>query len=220
MRIRTSSIPFKEIDALREFTEQFFQTRQPYLEDVATNIVEIKKNGRHTSNGLLITTNGYFITTYHCLEDPNRTIWINNQEHELERICSQDKGNDIVFAKVRKRGKCIPLEYNFLKIRSLVDKDILVLTRRDGVLDMQPGFVAQSFFQYSVRHYSGIIGFNYHLEINSFIIPGDSGGTVITPQGDLVAIMSTGSESARKGSAAKLISFLGLIQGYANSCIR
>ena len=62
--------------------------------NIYAGLVEIRVYEQHSSNGILVTQNGYFITTYHCVESASTMpSYIRLQEgtqYPVEHVCIRE----------------------------------------------------------------------------------------------------------------------------------
>lgn len=70
---------------------------------IEENVIEIEMYGQHSSNGLLITENGYFLTAYHCVaEDVRSALTVrahNDSIYPLAEVCYALPRLDLALAK-------------------------------------------------------------------------------------------------------------------------
>lgn len=102
-----------EINALEQFLSS--ETKSGKLEEsISKGLVELRYNRHHSSNGLLITTDGYFLTAKHCIRDLPETIRLHNgSEYAITKVCAIGKKEDIALAKADIPDECHPFSYKF-----------------------------------------------------------------------------------------------------------
>ena len=56
-------------------------------------VIELVKYGKHSSNGLLITDDGYFLTARHCVEGSlsQQIVLYDGMKCKVEKICAQGR---------------------------------------------------------------------------------------------------------------------------------
>ena len=105
----------------------------------------VYNNGEHSSNGLLISDDGYFLTARHCVEDdvlPLKMRLYDGTECEIEKKHVHGKWPiDIALAKAKVPGNATARQYNFYKEDMIASSlPIALFTIRDGALVKKYGF--------------------------------------------------------------------------------
>lgn len=183
----------KLVSVLDEFIQQIYWGENLNPEESKKNIeesvLEITENGRHLSNGFLITNNGYFLTARHCVENPKGlTVRHNNKFYEL-KVCAKgkQKENDLALVKIDIKEECEIKKYKF-EYNKLENMPITLISRIDGKIIRKYGLATKNnpFIQ-------SIEGIPLYLE-NHFIVDycdakgGDSGGPTISKEGKVIGI--------------------------------
>src|SRR3989344_3116899 len=186
----------EEADALRQFILQLYhgenlapeQSRQ----NLEESVVEITNpNGGHSSNGLLITDSGYFLTALHCTTSlpGDLHVRIGNVLYPLEKLCAYRESEDLALGKIPLRGSGAR-NYRLHQENFLPHMAVRLLTRREGDIVHKHGF--------SQRHQRGaqlvLPNGEYtkpqypYFTFDAPTQPGDSGGVYISPEGRLIGI--------------------------------
>lgn len=146
------------------------------------------------SNGLLITRNGYFLTSKHCLEGDLSCASItdsNGVTYPIERLCAFSKrssieGDDLALAKAQIPGNNEPMLYRIYNSKILKNSPVMLMTRNEdgGELKCYYGFTSEDYIRFAdvLRGYFSILtdGGN----------KGDSGGIVVSSDDEIMGIIS------------------------------
>jgi len=186
--------------------------------NLGKGLVEIVKYGQHSSNGILITGDGYFLTAEHCVTDGLVGAQIrlfNGNLYPVEKICGYVPKEDIALAKADIPYKCIPMEYRIYNTNKLGKMAVATMTRRYGKLIVKYGFVTRE-WNPTPTYKGGLEAVMYPNQFTMDIeaIPGDSGGIIVSEDGRLVGILSGGHEKILTGAGVKIISALELVDRY------
>ena len=211
---------FKKKEAEINALEQFLSS-EPDLsgleENISKGIIELRYNQHHSSSGLLITTDGYFLTAMHCVRKIPESIRLyNGREYGITKVCTTGKKEDIALVKADIPGKCSHLSYKFSS--EIHEKDVVaMLTRREGKLKYKYGFV---FSEYNIAMTKTRDG-KVYMYPNQFVVriegvPGDSGGLVLDKQKRILGITSGGygDEFLEVASIVKIDDALKLVEFY------
>lgn len=209
-----------EVEALDLFIQQLYSaealTPAVSKQTVEESVVEIRIHGQHSSNGLLVTDNGYFLTARHCVDrgediTHGRIHLYDGISYPLEKICVDFPSADIALVKA-----CIPLpprprNYRLYNTNVLTNVPAALLVRWDGKLDRKYGLVTQT--RLSVRPVN-VEGECYDDQFSTTIYarPGDSGGTIVSAEGQVIGLLCTGA--ARSSTGVKMLQGLSLIDYY------
>ncbi|MBI4147520.1 serine protease [Candidatus Woesearchaeota archaeon] len=189
---------FKLITGKRERTKQLVATLDDFLTNAKNNsltseqakknlnegIIELIENEQHSSNGLLITDNGYFLTARHCVKGslPLQIVLYDGMKCRVEKICAQ--GNiqwiDVALVKADVPGNAVSRSYRLQTNDVDVDAyslPITLFTRWDEKLVKKDGFIIPS-LRYKDSFISSIPA-----------IHGDSGGIVANQTYQLIGIL-------------------------------
>lgn len=160
-------------------------------------VIELVKYGKHYSNGLLITDDGYFLTARHCFEHslPQQVRLYDGSKYPFEKVCYQDSFFDIAVAKAAIPGYPRSRKYRIYRSEEpiILDSPIIAISRRNAELIGRFGVaIGQGFLlDDDIPH---IIEFGREYG-GSLIRAGDSGGVLITPDAKILGIISaTGTD--------------------------
>lgn len=197
-------------------TKRLVATLDDFLENAKSNsltdeqaqknleegVVELVKNGQHSSNGLLITDDGYFLTARHCVEHslPQYVRLYDGSVYPFENVCSQREGTylDLALAKVKILGECKSRKYKICDKGNLKPGSSLrSLSRWNGELIHRDGSMEGKVIRTLIRDatYSSISkDYASSVYANSILssvptIKGDSGGILITPDAGIIGIL-------------------------------
>ena len=207
------------IPSLEQFIQQFYWGEHLTISQAERNLneslVEITYYGEHSSNGLLITENGYFLTAKHCVTGKLRGMKIklhNERVYSIERVCAISNKDDIALAKARIDGENRSKNYKFYNSENLKKMPITLMTRREGELNNKYGFIEEKTSVIS----KGLDNIEYLCQnaISSVIEskPGDSGGIIVSTDRRLLGFNV--SASNEKASAVVLNKALELVVFY------
>lgn len=223
----------KEIEAdkqaLNSFVENFHWGEDLSNREAKANlengIVEIiDHSGYHLANGLLITNNGYFLTNHHCVDHDLLRLFIrlaDDTSYPIARICSYNKANDVALVKANIPGTSEARRYKFAhKHNQRKQFPIVVLERMDGKILLKGGFVGRA----ELKHVDmsdedeELIMYN-QVCFSGNMIPGDSGGTVVTMDYQVYGFACTGAADEKTkgimGSCSFLFTALELVKTVA-----
>ena len=198
---------------LNEFIQQFHWgenlIKDKALSNLEDGLVEIVDQGQHSSNGLLITNSGYFLTARHCVLESKlegRSIRLaNGRLYPIKEVWANTSKSDIALARadipVRDSESKQYKLYNTNTLNKSIKYPVVLITRRSGEVKKSYGFIRDDLVK--VKSYTGDTYCN-HFELNISSQPGDSGGIVVSQDGRLVGFLSTNNESYR-ASCAKII---------------
>lgn len=193
----------KTIRALEEFGENLNWTKSLPAEQSIRNLEEslveiLYPNKSHKGNGLLITENGYFLTTDHTERDvdedspPAKYIRdFKKNIYPIRKICQTDEREDLALLKAEIPGEKIHREYkiyntNNLKNFKISEFPVILKARHGGRINHKPGSLILKYVISKQFNYTNQFGTDVH------IIAGDSGGIIISSQGELVGFASNG----------------------------
>src|SRR3989338_91329 len=211
--------------ALEQFIQNYYHsnslTNQQAYTKLQNGVVEITMFGQHSSNGLLITENGYILTAKHCVQDITNKkylglgIQMSNQlspfPYAIQEIWS-DKKFDIAIIKAGIPGEIKPCQYKFLPPGEL-KKNLPIGTMScwNNKIKLHGGTIIDESIE--ITEIEGDHFSNHFIIDGPPTIKGDSGGIVLTPSGKLAGFISTGTDE-RYTSAVNLQNALELISYY------
>ena len=213
--------PKKDDNCLRNFTQNIYwgnsltphQARKN-LEEGILELVDL--DGNHSSNGLLLTDDGYFITSAHCLIGSHALrVILKDQSYRITEVCSLDARNDIGLAKINSNGNSTSRVYKFFNpdnFSLLQAIPIVVLTKQSGCLILKGGYTCGL----KIDKLTTIQKVNLYdqIELNITVRQGDSGGVVSTSNYEIVGIVNTATISVSSGHASQWHKALELIVSY------
>ena len=190
-------------------------------------LIEIKYYCQHSSNGLLITDDGYFLTALHCVQNDGRHPLYQARVHlydgtsyPIERICASLKAEDIAIVKAAIPKECKPRSYKFYNTNVLQNDGVTLLTRWDGNLVVKDGSITYADHQINIEvNNQPSTTYHNHFLTNLTAIPGDSGGVILTVDGRVAGLVSTGAGYSA-ASGVKIIEALKLVEAYKRHVFR
>ena len=212
----------KEIQALERFIQNIYTAEElssnESINNLEKSLVEIvdKVTKQHRSNGLLITSNGYFLTADHCAENYSEKLIRDYQGnvYPIIRVCQENKNEDIALLKIEKEEQEENYNYKIKNINLLL-KDYTLgylvehKSRRDGKIISKLGKISKTQTKFlvtdeddKITEYKVSNGIDAKL---SYLIPGDSGGILLSYGGALIGFNS--------GSLDKVAGFTTIFSG-------
>ena len=174
-------------------------------ERIDQSLIELHVMGQHSSNGLLITDDGYFLTAYHCVEDSARKggpLMIRTNEgkfHGIEEVCYAWPRADLALAKANIRAESKPIHLPFFEgtPAQLVGSPVSVLSRWEGEICRAMAEVERSSYLTLLDHNGSkaeaLVEPKDHIALSyTDSIPGDSGGIVVSSHGRVAGILVGG----------------------------
>ncbi len=215
------------VETLDAFIQNIYHAdglcREDAQRNVAESLVELTYFGQHSSNGLLITNDGYFLTAWHCVQNDGRyplnqarVRLYDGTMYPVERICASSKSEELAIVKAAIPNTCTPRQYRFYNTNLLDNDAVVLLSRWNGNLVVKDGSITHANYKVVVTlqdHDCRVQGEYYnHFLTNHAAIPGDSGGTITTPDGRVAGLVSGGR--ALRSFNVKMIRMLDLIDKY------
>ncbi|MDP3698499.1 MAG: hypothetical protein Q8R47_02845 [Nanoarchaeota archaeon] len=149
----------------------------------------VNYDGQHSSNGLLITDDGYFLTAGHCLkESPLRYVLHDGRKCKIEKVCAYGKRStlmnlDIALAKAKIPGARKARQYRFYQESIKPASPVDLYCRWDTHLLLRSGkILADSLGLYFSNPPDDIV-FS-----DNKTIPGDSGGVLATVDFEILSL--------------------------------
>lgn len=217
------------IKSLEEFIRQALQNEHSTLEQSKKNIkkglLRIIKKGRYSSNGLLITKDGYLLMAKHSIFNIDETTRIKDMEgcsYELEGICAVSEDEDIALAKAKIEKNSEHMNYKFYntdKLEIEMPVSLLSYNKKDEFKEIDKGFVEQLNNPFLVKSYEEKILWNNQFVSNIQSGPRHSGGIIISEKGNIVGILSGGSIDYPLTFGVKSLKALELINFYREKLI-
>jgi len=180
-------------NVLTEFVQNIYTADGLNLDTSRENLEQavielVYNNNQHAACGLLITTDGYFVTCYHCV-DTNEQLYIvlpTGKKYPIQKVCAFSKKYDIALVKADIPVLSQALCYRFFVHNKLdravaLEKDIVVvLTRWEKRLVVNGGFTDGAILkQYNVIRNTDY-AFVDQVHFQAQLKHGDSGGVVIS----------------------------------------
>ncbi len=185
-------------------------------------IVEIVyENNQHAANGILITTDGYFVTNLHCVVGPDRRkiILHNGECFSINKICARSKIYDLALVKADIPVVSEAIKYPFyidIKLAQAMNHKanmIIVLTRWQKKLKIAGGVTDGKIKENSYTENGG--NYKKQVHILSDLGPGYSGGAVILSlENKIYGINSNSNESGKSGFCTQWYNVVELISKY------
>ena len=192
-------------------------------QNVERGVVElVYPDGQHGANGLLVTANGYFLTAYHCVDraELRKNFRVKTYAGELfpiSRVCAYDSSLDLALVKAKIPEKPQSLTYKFFKADQFSPfhrEPVVALARRNGNIAYHGGYTKGQFvhaLKYLDEH-----SYERLAICDMATTLGDSGGVVVTRNGDVVGILSGGGVTD-VSSIASWYEALAMMVRYAHS---
>ena len=190
--------------------------------NIEESLIEIVVEGQHSSNGILITDDGYFLTAKHCVDKnlERKSIRLyDGQIYPIEKVCAYAPNEDLALVKANIPNKCVPKKYkileNSLEIMNPLEKiPVNLMTRIDGKIIKKYGFIIP-FHNYKIllEDEEKLISASNYLRLRISAKPGDSGGIVINTNKELIGIFCYGNKK-NNATTANSKKALGLIEFY------
>lgn len=189
--------------ALLEFTQNFHWaadlTDKQAQENLESGVVEIiYPSGKHSSNGLLVTKNGYMVTSYHCVDNlPNEELFVQTNKgtkHKLIKVVRAIPSRDIALVLIDMDGPTEAKKYRFAPKFDLAKKfPVVHLSRRNKDLKrvfgtvMSPRLVTVTTDSGHIHKQQILV----HLRSRN----GDSGGVVASVGSAVYGLAASGGEA-------------------------
>ncbi|GEM_PF-4843856 len=209
--------------ALAYFTHNFYLGELLSIQDAKKNIeqgvVELLHDEQHLGNGLLVTTNGYLLTAYHCVEEQKRLQikTCSDERFPVVRTCCSEPSFDIALIKAKIPKISQPMVYKFFPkhLSSQFHREpAVVLSRRGSCVECRGGFTNGQ-FTHKLIYRSGE-EYSQLATCSMVSRPGDSGGVVVTPKGEIIGILS-GGDSHGTSTLASWYEALTVVSRYAHA---
>jgi len=189
------------------------------LED---SLIELLHNCAHSSNGLLLTDDGYFLTAKHCINptDPSPYVKLpTSRIYNFEKICCRGKSGDILLAKADVYGECKPRRYKLGIPRKVNNLSVKWMTRREGRVYTGFGIIRRE-----TKHETAMASDNTVVQLKNYWkielsenMPGDSGGILLSHDNRLLGFLCAVELSQKEATyAIKLFKALELVSVYCN----
>ncbi len=232
-------------DALEEFVNNYYWSKDltghESLQKIENAVVELAVQGQHSSNGVLMTDSGYFLTASHCVDmGRDRELFSANKEtgyssrspfrihlndgssYAVEHLCWADPSEDVAIVKANMPGSGNPFRYSFINpgdLDLLKDAPASHLSRWDGKLHTRRARINnnQEYRITMVRNDGSTFQIKNYFTLDHVKgCPGDSGGLIVSPHGRLMGLLSGGSlEGSGLMLGVKVEWALGLVRKYA-----
>ena len=182
-------------DVLTEFIQNIYTADSLSPADSKNNLEQavvelVYSNGQHAACGLLITTDGSFITCHHCIEGGISLdiVLASGKQYPVKKVCAFSKKYDIALVKAEIPELSQAYRYRFFVNNQLnqaekLNKDIIVvLTRWNRKLiingGLSEGHIYKSVDSRDVNNKKKIYANQAHFQIK--LKAGDSGGVAIS----------------------------------------
>jgi S1-C subfamily serine protease len=220
---RTEERKKKLVSALDEFVQQFrtigIEQLREGVENLEQGLIEITHCGQHSSNGLLVTEDGYFLTAKHCLDHGLSGLKIRTHKgstYKIERVCAVGTRTDVALAKATVPAETEPKRYRFYDETQVDKMPIAAMVRRYGHIETNYGYINGNCASLLADFGDGkLVPIPDHFELALMARSGDSGGIVVSPDLRLVGILSAGATKRYTatcigiGRALELVNFYG-----------
>jgi len=212
--------------ALEEFLQSFYLGETLSTERAKANLyaglLEIVVEDQHIGGGLLVTSDGFFITANHVLDYALKYkscfVKLQDKKYEIERVCASTEEKDMVLAKANIPIDCESMIYKFFNSNKLDNCDSMplnVIVRWDNTLITEPGLYAnalQADFNLDNRvHLKNNESIQF---IHSLAKPGYSGSVICTPDFRLMGIVNGGLQVVELGAGIRIVKALEVVEAY------
>lgn len=189
--------------AMQEFTQNFHWgadlTDKQAQESLESGVVEIiYPSGKHSSNGLLVTKNGYMVTNYHCVDDlANEELYAQTNKgtkHRLLKVIHANPDCDIALVLIDMDGPTEAMKYRFASKYDLAKRfPVVHLSRQNKGIKRIFGTVHNPRLV-TITTDCGKI-FKQQILIHLRSKNGDSGGVVSSAGGAVYGLAAAGGEA-------------------------
>jgi len=186
------------------------------IKNLEESVVELTMCGRHSSNGLMITEDGYFLTAKHCIDGDIRYLQVrlsNGRSYNISHVCVQSDKEDVALVKAEVPGRCRPKKYRIFNTNKIKSLPAAIMLRKDGKVNTKHGFMKEyeEAFCYDTNQKNRKYP-EHHFQLQLMGgKPGDSGGVVVDTDGRLIGILSGGIETSANGiKIMKALEFIDL----------
>ncbi len=198
------------IKALEEFVQNVYWTKSLSAEQSIKNLEEslvevLYPNMTHKGNGLLITENGYLLTANHVEEEDGKDCpsakYIRNYQNKIypiKKICQTDEREDLALLKADIAKEKVQKRYKVHNTNKLENFDfgkfpVNLKTRRDEKIKNKYGCLLLKYGMGREFNYTNLFGTDIPVD------KGESGGIVISAEGELVGLLSLGFQKENQG---------------------
>ena len=188
------------ISSLENFVQLVYLGEELSDEEARKNLldgtIEITDAGSHSSNGLLITNDGYFLTAQHCVDghrSRSHIVLSDGKEYQFERVCIESKKYDIALAKAKVQEMNKKLRYKLYANHEVKEyTPITLLTRWNGKSIIKSGFISSAKVDVSTAALTqSSINFKDHFTVKlTGAKKGDSGGVIASYNGRIIGLQS------------------------------
>ncbi len=164
-------------------------------QNVENGVVEIVDgDGHHCSNALLVTKNGYFVTSYHWVDNiterPLYVVTEGGKKRRIVRVCGYSIKCDVALAKADLHGSEEPMVYRFVNSytpHSVIP--VIHLARKNFALIYNRGHIDNPPIR-NIQFDDGPVPTGAYVPMRIKVIPGDSGGVIVTPKYEVYGVLS------------------------------
>jgi hypothetical protein len=183
------------VSALKKFIQNVYYGEGLSDNQARTNLEEglvemVYGNGSHASNGLLLTDDGYFLTSRHCVDREDfskegielETLKIKlhgGRKYPIKSVCVRSTRDlDIAIAKADIPGDCNPKTYRFCNKKYADNSPVALFTRWQGEKNKKYGVVKKM----NSKAYLGLSLMTCR--------QGDSGGIIVNSESRVMGVLS------------------------------
>lgn len=223
---KTEKTATKDCIALYNFVQNLYLkesiSKELSHKNIQKNTVEIIRGGRHTSNGLLISNNGYILTCYHCVEfniSQKKVKLSNGKIYPIEKLVLISRTRDIAIIKINLPGNSEAIKIRINRETFLQDPNrssVLLLSRRDGSLKATGGYLHAKRREVLVRNRNKATRVKDSITLQLEAHRGDSGGPIVDSNASLVGLIASGTPKKCKSSCFGILSAMSIIGYYLN----
>ncbi|MFH0798203.1 MAG: serine protease [Candidatus Woesearchaeota archaeon] len=211
------------IRAMHYYVQQIYWAEDISVDEskysIESNVVELVRYGQHSSNGLLVTTNGYFLTACHCVDGVRKlNVRHNGHEYRLEKVCAVSRENDLALAKASIDAEPEYAKYRFFNTLNPLKQMtpvVMMVYNDDSNFERRGGWLVNSCDMNNVKRHDGeTIQLKDQYRIMADVQQGCSGGPVVCCDGRVAGLVSNGSMKNHIGGVAKFMKCLELVVSY------
>jgi hypothetical protein len=216
-----SSTPVSDLNA---FMMQAYNGRNinaaQSIKSLEDNLVEIRYNCSHSSNGIMITDSGFFLTALHCVDLPFNDLALrlyNGHLVGVERLNARKGTGDIALAKAQASRSYTGANFKVHLDKQVTPKSpVMILTRRNGKIEKDYGLIDNVLGNEILLFDDGgrLNSKDSYRIYLSHVWHGDSGGIVISNKGELMGIMCGLNKENGHSYATKISTAIDLIWLY------
>lgn len=220
----------KDMSCLQNFMNSYHEhslDQHESFRNLEDSLVELVwEGGSHRANGILISEHGYLLTARHCIEksDITKARLRDGKTYFLERVCAHSKydntsKDEIALAKIEVPSLPHPKKYKINRNFDVqVNTPVCLMTLFNGRLNRRYGIIQANTNSHLLRRRDGCMqNLSDQFITNIAGNPGDSGGIIVNPEGELLGIHSNGHIDGCFGGEIRMARALKLVEFYSKA---